>query len=200
MRRHDGVACLLVVLGVLTVGIVREIGEGSRALADCDAARERGDAFEAVAAALRAAEAVVPGSPHATAGYERLAEIARDAERRGDETTAASAWRAMRSASLATRALGVSTDNWRTMAEDGLVRVAAQTARATSAIAPTAIVPSEAALRAAFATDDTPSTFRFLALALGALVALAVALRALGALTRIQIERLSSRKIEQSAK
>ncbi len=177
----------LVLVGVLAVAAGRELTQGARALADCDAARALGDQPEAVAAAKRAAEAVVPGSATATHGFERLAELGRDAERRGDEATAAAAWHAMRAAALATRAIGHDTGEWRTLSDEGLVRVAAQVARGTPANPPAANAPTESALRAALASDDTPSTWYFVVIAGGSIAFITLVRHLFWVLTRIQL-------------
>ena len=150
-------ACILVLVGVLAAAAGRQLVLGSRAISECDVARARGEHMTAILAAKRAAEAHVPFSSHSTAGYVRLRDMAHDAERRTDEASAAAAWRSMRSASLATRGIGAGGGDWRTMAEDGLVRVAAQRTSAGE-------LGNEVTLRAALSVDDTPPTWSFVAI------------------------------------
>ena len=179
--RTTAAVCGLVVALVLAVGVGRQLAEGSHALAESDLARERGEYAVAVAAAKRAAEAVVPFGPHSAQGYARLEEMAREAERRGDDATAAAAWRAMRAAVISTRGFGVGGGAWRHVAEDGLVRVAAQRPGARD---PTEAV-TEVTLRAALAEENTPQTWRFFMIAAVGAAFLAGASRLL---TRIQID------------
>ncbi len=79
----------------------REIGLGSQAVLDSDAAATRGDFATAIARARDAAEAAAPGSPYPRDGYARLEAIARDAEAKRDERRAVAAWGAMRAAATA---------------------------------------------------------------------------------------------------
>jgi hypothetical protein len=114
-------AALLVALAVVAA---RQVVLGDRAMARSDEALERGDARAAIAGAREAAEALVPGSPFPARGHARLVQIARDAEARGDDATAAMAWRAARAAAMETRALGASNDARLAEANAGILRAA----------------------------------------------------------------------------
>jgi hypothetical protein len=92
---------------VLAVGVAavstRAVWAGSRALANGDAARQRGDLVQAVDLWRQAARWYVPGAPYVGAAYERLETLAQAAEQRGDIDTALAAWTGVRSSILATR-------------------------------------------------------------------------------------------------
>jgi hypothetical protein len=140
----------------------REIMLGKEAVRACDAALGRGDLAGAIDAAREAAEARAPGSPYAEIGYARLEAIARAAEARDDDATAASAWRSIRAAALATTALG-----------GGSVHL--ERANEALAVAPHQRSTPEArdpaayhdAVLAALTRDDTPSTWAFVLLGAG---------------------------------
>lgn len=96
---------------VLAVGLAavstRAVWAGSRALANGDAARQRGDLVLAVELWRQAARWYVPGAPYVGAAYQRLETLARAAEERGDIDTALAAWTGVRSSILATRSFYV---------------------------------------------------------------------------------------------
>lgn len=98
------IVAVCVVAG-LCVGVVitRAVWEGMAALADGDAAMARGDLDEAIGRWRRAARWYVPGAPHVNHAYDRLEELARQAESQGDVDMALAAWRGVRGSILATR-------------------------------------------------------------------------------------------------
>jgi hypothetical protein len=103
-RRWRRAALVAGVLAVCTgVVVVRAVWDGRAALAAADAAVERGDVRDAVAWYRRAARWYVPGAPHVDRAYERLEQIANDAEARGDAELALEAWRGIRGSILSTR-------------------------------------------------------------------------------------------------
>jgi hypothetical protein len=153
---------VLVVLAVLAVATARELTIGRDELAAADAAAEKSDWLETIGHARAAAEALVPGSPWPERGFRRLEAVGHDAEVRGDDETALLAYGAIRTAALATRAIGWSGDRWRMAAEGGLARVAA--ARKDSS-APR--VTAEAMLEA-LRKSETPATSTLAALAASA--------------------------------
>jgi hypothetical protein len=161
-RALVGVALLYALLMGITM--TRELGAGAYALTDSDNAVARGDYATATMRARDAAEAVTQASPYPGEGYRRLEAIARAAEARSDERTAVAAWGAMRSAATATSSPLRSTDAWRALADDGLVRAGSH-AGPDSAEAHA----SEAILRAALAHEDAPSTGLLALLGFGAL-------------------------------
>jgi hypothetical protein len=116
----------LALASVLSIGIVRQVTIGARAMQASDQAADAGDARGAIDGARSAAEALLPGSPYPRRGLERLAQIGRDAEARGDDAIAAAAWRAMRAAVTETRALGGANGAWLAEANAGIARVAAK--------------------------------------------------------------------------
>jgi hypothetical protein len=97
-RAWVGVAAVAVaILGTLALRVVLE---GRSALADGDRAMEQRRTTDAIDAWERAARWYLPGAPHVGEAYDRLAHLARS-----DPRNALAAWRAVRSASLATRGL-----------------------------------------------------------------------------------------------
>jgi len=165
-------AAVIAIAAVVSIATAREVRIGARAMAESDAALARKDAPAALASARDAAEAYAPASPYVRAGFARIEAIARDAEARGDERAAVSAWSAMRAAATATSGAFVSTDTWRALADDGVTRASARGAVASAeAHAP------ESVLRASLARDDGPSPFTLALLAGGALAFFAGAFR-----------------------
>jgi hypothetical protein len=154
---------------ILATATIVQVRAGARAIERSDAALSRADRPGAIAAARDAAQALVPGSPYPTLGYRRIEAIARDAEIHGDDTTAISAWRAMRAAALSTRAITVSTGDWLDEANSGIARVGSLAASGGPDVAKRSdeMRPTEQALLAALKRDDTPSTLGFALLALG---------------------------------
>ncbi len=169
-RRALIVAGIVLVAGVLGTTTIMQLRAGSRAITESDAALARADKPAAIAAALTAAEAVVPGSPYPTWGYRRLETIARDAEIHGDDETSTGAWRAMRAAALSTRGVGVATGGWLAMANDGIARVGARGwSGPDAAKLQSDVRPTEQALLETLKRDDTPPTLTFAMLAVGAI-------------------------------
>lgn len=146
---------LTVLAGALAVGAARQVYVGQNAIVDCDMALDKGDYVDAIAFARSAAEALLPGSPYPARGYERLDRLGREAEARGDDALATTAWRAMHAAASETRAFGYSTDAWRARASDGLVRAAS---RGTPR-------PDAATMSELVSREDTPSSSSFFLLA-----------------------------------
>jgi hypothetical protein len=101
-RRTLAALGLLLAVGLAAV-VTRAVWAGSRALANGDAAQQRGDLAQAVDLWRQAARWYVPGASHVEAAYQRLEELARAAEQRGDIDTALAAWTGVRSSILATR-------------------------------------------------------------------------------------------------
>lgn len=160
---------LAVLASALAVGAARQVYVGKNAIVDCDVALDKGDYVEAVAFARSAAEALLPGSPYPARGYERLDKLGRDAEARGDDALATSAWRAMHAAASETRAFGYSTDAWRARAAEGLLRAASRGTPRPDAAIMTELVSRE----------DTPSSSSFFLLAAAACAIGAGAVRVL---------------------
>jgi hypothetical protein len=164
---------VLVAVVVIVVAWGARVAEGRRAIADADAALARGDTVEAILASREAAEARCPSCGAPEAGFAKLDAIARDAELRGDDTTAFTAWRAARAASLATSR------------SDRRARADAELARLGHRMDITAIVggarptagAAEDRLRAALATNDVPRTTTYALLAAGALLFMYGAIR-----------------------
>jgi hypothetical protein len=124
LHRGEILAVALVVASSLVCLVAREVALGREEDAAAEAAASRSDWIEAVAHARAAAEATAPWSPWPDRGARRLESLARDAEGRGDDTTALLAWGALRSAAIATRGLGHDASDWRAAAEHGIARVA----------------------------------------------------------------------------
>ncbi|HEY8079071.1 MAG TPA: hypothetical protein VIF62_33290 [Labilithrix sp.] len=160
------IAAVIVALVVIAVAWGARVFEGHRALADANAALVRGDLVEAVLAAREAAEARCPSCGSPDAAYAKLVSIADDAERRGDDATAFSAWRAVRAAALAT-----SRDDERTRADAELARLGHRMdITATVAGARPTPAAAEDRLRSALAASDVPRTTTYVVLAAGAAI------------------------------
>lgn len=101
-RRTLAAIGLLLAVGLAAV-VTRAVWAGSRALADGDAAEQRGELVRAVELWRQAARWYVPGASHVEGAYRRLETLARAAEQRGDIDTALAAWTGVRSSILATR-------------------------------------------------------------------------------------------------
>jgi hypothetical protein len=157
MRRKLIIGAIVVVF-VLGVLVTRAVWEGRGALADGDAALARGDTRTAIEHWSRAARWYAPLAPHVEQAYERLEQVATQAEAAGDPETAVVAWRAVRSAVLATRAIYTPHAERRTRAD---ARIAALMATQAAGPAP-ADAGATVAARTAFygkqlADDGAPS-------------------------------------------
>ena len=170
-------AVALVTLLALGIAWAGRASEGQRALVDADAALARGDLVEAIFAARVAAEARCPGCGAPDEGFARLEKVARDAEARGDDTTAFAAWRAARAAVLAT-AVTRTTSPRRTRADAEVARFAH---RLDAAAVAAGVNPTPAAaedrLRAALTETDLPGGATFALVGLGGLVFLVAGAR-----------------------
>ncbi|HEY8040184.1 MAG TPA: hypothetical protein VIF15_10345 [Polyangiaceae bacterium] len=124
MKARAAALAAAAVVAVVATVTVRELSIGRDEVTLADAAAAKSDWPEAIGHARAAAEALVPGSPWPERGRQRLDAIGHDAEARGDDDTALLAYGAMRTAALATRAPGSSSDRWKAKAEEGLARVA----------------------------------------------------------------------------
>ena len=113
-------ACVSMLLGIAAT---EEWYSGARAMRESDALLARGKSRPAAVQARRAAEAALPGSPYPARGYARLEAIAMAAEVEGRSEDAAFAWRAMRSAALATQPAAAGHGKV-AIAEEGILRVA----------------------------------------------------------------------------
>ncbi len=177
MTRRLAAAIASVSLIVLAIAWSGRSSEGRRALVECDAALERGDASEAILAARIAAEARCPFCSAPDDGLGKLERIARDAEARGDDATAFAAWRATRAALLATTSFATTSDR-RTHAE---VEVARFAHRMDAAAVAQGASPTPAAaedrLRAGLAASDLPSGTAFALIGVGGVAFLIAAAR-----------------------
>ncbi|HVK84991.1 MAG TPA: hypothetical protein VM513_12820 [Kofleriaceae bacterium] len=99
MKRRVLLALALVIVGLAAVAI-RVVVAGRGALAEGDAAAADGRVDDAIAAWERAARWYLPFAPHVDDAYARLVETAGKGR-----PYALPAWRAVRSAALATRTL-----------------------------------------------------------------------------------------------
>jgi hypothetical protein len=168
-------------LAMMLVGAAgaHEWSAGKDATQESDSALARGEVREATVAARRAAEAVVPLSPYASQGHARLEAIARAAEAEGRLGDAAFAWRAMRSAAVATRPAKDSQTRVEE-ADKGILRVAS--AEATRGAVSGGGVPGapEAILRRELARGEPPSPWLLSAIGWVALALLAALAYGLG--------------------
>ncbi len=176
MSRKKSIALLALgsIAFVVLTGGAHELTVGARAMRESDEAFAKGDLPTAIIQAHAAAEAMVPTSPYPARGYARLDAIARDAESRGDDTTAGAAWRAMRSAAKATR----TSEPWIERANQGISRTGAHAARspddAARCVGSTSAICDQGAIEKrigdALAEDDTPNALTFVLLGSGSIV------------------------------
>jgi hypothetical protein len=103
----------------------RVVRDGEAALAESDAAFNRGDLPNAVLYARRAAIAYAPGAPHTRAALARLRAVAVGSEGVGDIASARLAWGAMRGAALETRSFTEPYSTEREEADRALARLLA---------------------------------------------------------------------------
>jgi hypothetical protein len=170
-RRLGIVLSALLVTVLLGVHALHTARLGRAALLAADAAMARGDWSEAVEHARTAAEAAVPGTPWRELGLRRLGAIGREAEMRSDTTTALLAYGAMRTAVLETRMVGSRGEPWRSVAEQGLSRLAAPHADLGARRTP------DDATTGALVGDEPPGPARTVLLAAAALIVLVVVAR-----------------------
>ncbi len=142
---------------LFAVATARQFSIGADAMRESDAAMSRGEVLGALEHARLAAEARAIGSPYPERAYQRLLEIARG----GDTTASVRAWRAIRSASLATRVFGRSGDDERLrVADNELLRITT---------APNAKTPAPA-----LPLEERPESGAYVALFAGSLLLYAV--------------------------
>ena len=91
---------VVIALAALSAISIRVVVSGTQALAAGDAAAARGDLADAIAGWEAAARWYLPLAPHVDEAYARLVTLAG-----ADHRHALAAWRAVRSAALATRGL-----------------------------------------------------------------------------------------------
>lgn len=115
---------VLIVVAIVLAGFgalaIRVVVEGRRAIATGDEAARQGRMTDAIAGWESAARWYLPFAPHVDDAYERLINLAKS-----EHTYALPAWRAVRSAALATRTL------WTPHADD-LITANAQIAELAS--------------------------------------------------------------------
>jgi len=133
-------ACVSVLFGATGA---TEWCAGARAMRESDALLAVGQSRPAAVQARRAAEAAVPWSPYPARGYARLEAIAMAAEVEGRAEDAAFAWRAMRSAAVATRPAAAGRGKV-ALADEGILRVARSPVGGASS-APESILRSQLA-------------------------------------------------------
>jgi hypothetical protein len=120
---RGGLFVLLCLSMLLGVAVQSQWSLGARAMRDSELALAQGRWRNSAEAARLAAEAAAPRSPYPARGYARLAAIAKVSESAGRTDDAAFAWRAMRSAAMATwPAEGTRAEV--ALADEGILRVA----------------------------------------------------------------------------
>ena len=185
--KWSGGALLALALGVtIAVAWAGRVSEGRRSLAEADGALARGDTTDAILASRVAAEARCPGCTAPDQGFAKLEKIARDAEARGDDTTAFAAWRATRAALLAT-AVTSGTSPRRMHADVEVARFAHRidAAAVAAGAAPTSAA-AEDRLRAGMTESELPSGATFALVGIGGVVFLVAAARF--AMSRARLE------------
>lgn len=166
---------LLIAAVVLAIAAwIRLDRRAAGAIAESDAAYARGEREGAIALARVAAECAPTGG--SDTGFARLARIAQESEKRGDDATAAAEWRATRSAAIATR-----DPARRAAAEKHVARLGARQAEKDRAQSPT-LEPraTEERLGAVLARPEGPSGATTALFAVGLVVFAGGALRAFG--------------------
>lgn len=98
VRARQALVVLALVVAALAAVAIRLVHDGRTALADGDAAAAEGRMLDAIAGWETAARRYLPLAPHVDEAYARLTELAGREHR-----YALVAWRAVRSAALATR-------------------------------------------------------------------------------------------------
>jgi len=168
----------LLVLALLGAGLgalaIRVVVEGRGALAEGDDAAEDGRLADAIASWERAARWYLPLAPHVDGAYARLRSLAET-----DHRHALAAWRAIRSASLATRGQWTPHEDDLTTANAQIAELASRDPAGAEAGGP------DAATRRAFHAEQLARDLRPGALAValallglaGWLVGIAVVLR-----------------------
>lgn len=168
------IAPLVIAALVLAVVWTGRVAEGRRALADAEAAQIRGDAIEAILAARTAATARCPGCAAPDAAFAKLETMAKDAELHGDDVTAFAAWRAIRSAVLAT-----DSGSPRRAQADAEVARFAHRLDVAATVGGAAPVPAAAEdkLKATLSADPVPDVAAYGVLAAGAALFVVCAIR-----------------------
>jgi hypothetical protein len=169
---------LVLALGAMTF---RVVDDGEAALAESDAAFNRGDLANAVLFARRAATAYAPGAPHTRAALARLRAVAVGSEGVGDMASARLAWGAIRAAAVETRFFVEPYRAERDEADQALARLLAATPSSDSDARARAVAKA----RAELARIPGPSPVDTLLLLVGfGLSALGFGLIAVRGLTR----------------
>jgi hypothetical protein len=120
------VQALFAALLLLSVVLGRVVVESRRELAVAEALHRQGRVDEAVEHWRRAARWYAPGNPAVTASLHALAAVGTTAEATGKVSRALAAWRAVRSAILATRSLYVPHPQELAEANEHIARLMAQ--------------------------------------------------------------------------
>jgi hypothetical protein len=172
-HRKLGLALSLLagVVLVASAPVVRMVIEGRGEDRASDAALSAGDVAAATVHARRAAAAYVPLASHMGSSYRRLRTIAQQAEMRGDPEAALFAWRAIRSASIASSWLCPTAARERRFADAAIARLSA--ARHGASLPARRAITEDAARRfaAELEPDNVPARSR-VAVVLGGLFAL----------------------------
>lgn len=171
-----GAGAALALTALVGAAASHEAEEGARAMRASDAALAAKNPELAVAEAYLAATHVAPLSPWSDRGYARLQTIADDAEARGDDDLAETAWHAIRSAEVATSGPLSGNPARRRRAELALGRIDARRMLVLAARTPGLARPSEGALAKAHGEDGAPRASTLVSLGGGSLLAVVCAL------------------------
>jgi hypothetical protein len=160
-------AVVVLVLATVTATLaLREVALGKAEMGAVEDAVARSAWTDAIWHARAAAETFVPGSPWPERAMRRLDGMGREATIRGDRGVALLAYGAVRTAALATRAPGAPNTYWRSIAEEGLARLAGSSADASRS------GEWASAMRADLVDPTMPSTWTLTALSVSALAIL----------------------------
>ncbi len=173
-----GLAGAFALLALLLFASLHEAQEGAQAMRASDAALAAKNPELAIAEAYQAAARVAPLSPWSERGFARLQAIAEDAEARGDDELAQTAWHAVRSAEVTTQGPLSGNPGRRRRAEVALGRIDARRMLVLAARSPGLAGlarEGESALGRAHGQDATPATGGLLLLGLGAVLSMTAA-------------------------
>jgi hypothetical protein len=174
---------------VLLVG--RAIFDGTASMHRSDELLQRGEVDGSIALALHAARMYVPLAPHVARAFDRMRQIALDAELRGDRETALLAWESVRAASRSTRTFWTPfADRAREADEHVAAILASQPTTGVQAPVPKDVLAREQ--RAKLQSDSLPRPWTIVLMYVGLAAWMIGAWRALSAMDR-EVRRLPAR-------
>jgi hypothetical protein len=169
----------------------RAIFDGTASMHRSDELLAQGEVDGSIALALHAARLYVPLAPHVRAAFDRMRQVALDAELRGDRETALLAWESVRAASRSTRTFWTPyADRAREADEHIAGLLASQPSTGVQAPVPKEVLAREQ--RAKLQSDSLPRPWTIVLMYAGLAGWLAGAWRALSAMER-EVRRMPAR-------